>query len=174
MSGTNPVPIPATYWVVPELFLAGAHPAVEGDTAEAKLSALLKAGVRTFIDLTETHETSGYAVPLQCLAEERGLEVACLHMPVRDRSVPSAWMMTRVLDVIDRAMADRRPVFVHCFGGIGRTGTVVGCYLQRRGRVTAETVMAHIAELRGNLAAALGPSPHTPEQVGMVENWREA
>jgi hypothetical protein len=168
-----PVPFANTYWVAPGAFLAGGHPALVDDQVEERLSALLAAGIRTFIDLTEQHETDGYAVVLQCLAEERGMEAAYLHFPICDRSVPSAWVMGRILDVIDRAVADGRPVFVHCFGGIGRTGTVVGCHLRRCGRATRLDVMARIAELRQGLAIAREVSPHAPEQVLMVENWGE-
>jgi protein-tyrosine phosphatase len=159
-----------TYWVVPGAFLAGSHPALVDDRVEERLSALLAAGIRTFIDLTEQHETDGYAVVLQCLAEERGMEVAYFHFPICDHSVPSAWTMGRILDVIDRVVADGRPMFVHCFGGIGRTGTAVGCHLRRRGGATRLDVMARIAELRQDMPIALEVSPHAPEQVLMVEN----
>ncbi len=71
-----PAPLAITYWVVPGAFLAGGHPALVDNNVEERLSALLAAGLRTFIDLTEQHETDGYAVPLQCLAEERGMEAA--------------------------------------------------------------------------------------------------
>ena len=41
--------------------------------------------------------------------------------------------MTRILDDVDAALADGGAVYVHCWGGIGRTGTVVGCWLVRHG-----------------------------------------
>ena len=168
-----PGPLANTYWVVPGAFLAGGHPALVDDLMEARLSALLAAGLRTFIDLTEHHETDGYAVTLECVAGKRGVEVAYMHIPICDRSVPSAWTMARILDVIDLSVADGRPVFIHCFGGIGRTGTVVGCHLRRRGRATQGDVMAKIAELRQGMPIAREISPHAPEQVRMVENWSE-
>ncbi len=34
--------------------------------------------------------------------------------------------MTQILDDIDSAIADEGVAYVHCWGGIGRTGTVVG------------------------------------------------
>ena len=168
-----PAPLANSYWVVPGKFLAGGHPALVDALVEELLSALLAAGVRTFIDLTEQHETDGYAVALQCLAGEREMETAYLHFPICDRSVPSAWTMARILDVIDRSMADGRPVYVHCFGGIGRTGTVVGCHLRRRTGATQKDVMLKIADLRRDMPFAWEVSPHAPEQVLMVENWSE-
>ena len=169
-----PVPYPNTYWVAPGQFLAGENPEVNDDqTLEESLSALLAAGIRTFIDLTEEHETNGYAVILRCLAEDRKLEVTYLRIPIPDRSVPPTWTLRCILDLIDRSMADQRPAFVHCFAGIGRTGTVVGCHLRRHQRATPNDVMARIAELRRAMPFASEISPHVPEQVQMVEGWKE-
>ena len=175
MSETKPpVPYPNTYWVVPGQFLAGEHPEdfAEKETEE-RLSRLLAAGIRTFIDLTEERETNGYALILRCLAEERGLEITYLRIPIPDRSVPSTWTLRCILDLIDRSMTDQRAAFVHCFAGIGRTGTVVGCHLRRHQHATAEEVMGKIAELRQAMPIAVEVSPHAPEQVQMVEGWKE-
>lgn len=175
MSETKlPVPYPNTYWVVPGQFLAGENPEVHDEqTLEESLSALLAAGIRTFIDLTEERETDGYALILRCLAEERGLEVTYVRIPIPDRSVPSAWTLRCILDLLDRSIADQRAAFVHCFAGIGRTGTVVGCHLRRHQRATADDVMARIAELRQAMPIAREVSPHAPKQVQMVEGWEE-
>jgi hypothetical protein len=175
MSETKPpVPYPNTYWVVAGQFLAGENPEVNDDqTLEKNLSALLAAGIRTFIDLTEERELDGYAFILRCLAEERGLEVTYLRIPIPDRSVPSAWTLRCILDLIDRSIADQRPVFIHCFAGIGRTGTVVGCHIRRHQHATAKNVMSRIAELRQAMPIAFEISPHVPEQVLMVEGWNE-
>jgi hypothetical protein len=50
---------------------------------------------------------------------------------------------------------------------------VVGCHLRRHRRATAKNVMARIAELRQAMPIASEISPHVPEQVQMVEGWRE-
>ena len=59
----------------------------------------------------------------------KGISVTWERIPVRDVSVPSKDGMVMILDRIDQALAQQRPVYVHCWGGKGRTGTVVGCYL---------------------------------------------
>ena len=51
-----------------------------------------------------------------------------------DMDVPRSQQQTAgILDAIDKALEDGKNVYVHCWGGIGRTGTVVGCWLVRHG-----------------------------------------
>src|SRR6185295_13378122 len=133
------VPLRNSYWVIPAQFLAGEHPHdFSGNATQQRASALLHAGLRTFIDLTEEDEmvseddTGGaYRHHLQKLARQRHIEVNCVRFPIPDRSVPSVWTMRSILEVIDLSLRDKNPVLVHCWAGIGRTGTVVGCYLKR-------------------------------------------
>ena len=167
-------PLPNSYWVTPGRFLAGEFPGdLEDERTEARLVALLEAGLRTFIDLTEEHETDGYAPLLRCLAEERHLEVTYLRIPISDRSVAWDSTMRCILGVIDRSMAEERPVYVHCFAGIGRTGTVVGCHLRRHAQAAPGEVVTRIKELRKWMPIGAEESPHTPAQVQLVETWKE-
>jgi protein-tyrosine phosphatase len=75
--------------------------------------------------------------------------------------------------VIDGSLANRNATFVHCLAGIGRTGTVVGCFLMRHGQATPADVVAKIAELRQWMPIGREISPHTPEQIQTVENWKK-
>ena len=63
-------------------------------------------------------------------------------------------------------------VYLHCHGGIGRTGTVVGCYLVRHGTPPDEAIEA-IGRLRADTDTADRPSPESEEQCELVETWRE-
>ena len=140
----------------------------------ARLCGLLEAGIRTFINLTEEGEMESYYRLLRDLADERQLEVTSVRIPIRDRSVPAVGTLRSILDLIDHSIANDNAVFVHCFAGIGRTGTVVGCYLQRHRLATPTDVMKKIAQLRRFMPIADEVSPHTPQQVQLVENWNEA
>lgn len=170
------VPFPNTYWVVPHQFLAGEHPAeLSEDITTARLTALLDAGVRTFVNLTEARERMpDYSQPLRSLASARQVEIKYLRMPIPDRSIPSAETLRSILDALDDSLANRQPVFVHCFAGVGRTGTVVGCYLRRHGKATEQDVIARIAELRSLMPGGNEASPHTPEQIQLVKSWKAA
>lgn len=172
------VPFPRSYWVLPRKLLAGAYPGSPNPReAEAKLKGLLECGIRRIINLMEPHEVdhqghpfNPYDKPWHRLAAERGLQVSTIRYPIRDVDVPSVERMKEILDDIDRSLKDGRPVYVHCWGGRGRTGTVVGCYLVRTGWGGNEA-LRRIERLRAGLPDASLPSPETPEQIAMVRDW---
>ena len=149
-----PVPYPNCYWVIPEKLLAGEYPGdVDETTTKARLLALLQSGIRTFIDLTEEGEiygakALGYAGLLKTVADEDRVEITGMRVPIPDRSIPSVWTMRRILDVMDRSIADDNAVFIHCWAGRGRTGTAIGCYLRRHNLVSGPEVVRKLAELR--------------------------
>ncbi|NJN80266.1 MAG: hypothetical protein HC797_07245 [Anaerolineales bacterium] len=41
--------------------------------------------------------------------------------------------MKNILDTIDNEIENGNPVYVHCWGGVGRTGITAACYLIRHG-----------------------------------------
>jgi len=169
------VPYSNTYWVVHGRFLAGEHPTeLDDDATIARLAALLDGGIRAFVDLTMPSEIKSYHQLLCTLAETRRVEITFRRFPIPDRGVPSVSTLTSILDEIDGSARDQKPVFVHCFAGIGRTGTVVGCYLRRYRLAIKGEVVAHIARIRSLMPSGSGPSPQTSEQVRMVENWEDA
>ena len=91
--------------------------------------------------------------------------------PIVDLGTTTIPHMTRILDDLDAALEARGSVYVHCWGGIGRTGTVVGCWLMRHG-LDGGDPLARIAELRRDLPAASLASPETSAQRAMVCGWR--
>ncbi|MFN2132108.1 MAG: fused DSP-PTPase phosphatase/NAD kinase-like protein, partial [Anaerolineae bacterium] len=130
-----PSPIPDSYWVVPGKLLAGEYPgAPTVSQAKHRLHQLLGAGITYFLDLTEEgeHDLYPYAALLQGEASALGRTVEHHRMPIPDVSTPTKEQMARILDAIDAALAAGHVVYLHCYGGIGRTGTVVGCYLVRQ------------------------------------------
>jgi protein-tyrosine phosphatase len=61
---------------------------------------------------------------------------------------------------------------VHCWGGKGRTGTVVGCWLMRHGKATSGDVLRTIQQLRKDDPTWFEPSPETERQRWMVKTWK--
>ncbi|MBA3885558.1 MAG: hypothetical protein H0X67_07475 [Acidobacteria bacterium] len=143
-------PIPESYWLREGALLAGEYPGTPDPvTTRKKLAKFLDAGIRTFVDLTERDEhLTKYAPVLRELAAERRLEAKHVRFGIRDLSVPrDRDLMTRILATIREEVAAGRLVYVHCWGGVGRTGTVIGCWLVDGG-LTGEAAIARIADLR--------------------------
>ncbi len=166
-------PIPACYWVQPGRLLAGEYPgAKDGADAAQRLRRFLISGVTFFLDLTREWEAGlvPYEPVLRREARELGCAVAYRRMTVADLGVPSAAFMQCILDTLEEALSAGHVVYVHCWGGIGRTGTVVGCYLVRQG-TTAEEALHHIACGLAGTPKARRPSPETEEQRQMVLDW---
>ena len=83
--------------------------------------------------------------------------------------------MVEILDAIDDDLAVGHNVYVHCWGGVGRTGTVVGCWLIRHGYATAGDVLDVVSDLRIGDAGTGGTrmSPETLEQIDFVVGWEQ-
>lgn len=173
---STPLPHGNCYRIAPRL-IAGEYPGAAGvAAARARIERHLDAGVTYFLDLTEAGELAPYSSLLDELAAARG--VAALHqrMAIRDASVPrSPAAMAAVLDALDAALAADHTVYAHCWGGIGRTGTVVGCWLVRHGQ-SGTAALATIAQhWQGVEKSWRQPrSPETDEQHAYVRAWHEA
>jgi protein tyrosine/serine phosphatase len=82
--------------------------------------------------------------------------------------------MRQILDTIDAALASGANVYVHCWGGVGRTGTTVGCYLVRHG-MTGQQALDQIASWWSHMPKRdrHPNSPETHEQMEFIRNWSE-
>ena len=174
------VPFNRSYWVVPGKLLAGWYPGSEDPIEEDRnLKGLIQAGTRHVISLIENQEYGRsddnpfppYVDHLETISETMKISVTIDQISITDFSVPTERRMVRILNQIDTCIKYYKPVYVHCWGGKGRTGTVVGCYLARHGFAAGYDVIEKIKELRKNTADFSDPSPETREQIKMVINW---
>lgn len=151
---------------VADAFLAGPYPGSD-DVAETvrRMRAFALHGVTRFLDLTHP------ADPLEPYDRWLGSDALRISHPIVDLGTTTIPHMTRILDEVDAAIASGTSVYVHCWGGLGRTGTVVGCWLMRHGLDGGDPV-GRIAELRRELADARFASPQTTAQRAMVSEWR--
>ncbi len=165
-----------TYWLEPNRILAGEYPAGHrGASARERLRSYLDCGVNQFLDLTTPGELEPYEAILAKAADDAGLDVGYQRFPIRDMDVPGKPAdMTRILDEIEELVDAGGTVYVHCWGGIGRTGTVAGCYLVRHG-LTGEAALNQLARLWPQMkkSAWYPNTPQTDEQFDYVRNWQD-
>ncbi|HEX8351199.1 MAG TPA: ADP-ribosylglycohydrolase family protein [Hymenobacter sp.] len=169
-----PRPIPNSYWAT-EHVLGCEYPGdLKEEKARAKLTALLAAGITDFYDLTEPHELKSYEFLLQEVASETGRIVTYRRFPIRDVDVPNLATLETILAALADTVSSGRKAAVHCWGGIGRTGTVIGCYLVRAQHLSGDQALATIAELwQGAEKSVRKPhSPETAAQCRLVEEFR--
>jgi hypothetical protein len=146
---------------------------------QARLRKLLQARITFFLDLTERGEKDlrSYAALLYREARALGApleyeRIDYRRMPIPDFDTPTAATIRHILDVLDAALAAGHHVYLHCYAGVGRTGTVVGCFLVRHGW-SGQAALDQIVELRRELDPERRPSPITSEQRARIRGWAD-
>ena len=164
MSSIVELPIRASYRVADGL-LAGAYPGPPDADAADRRPRTSDRDVTVFVDLT--HPADGLE-PYDRLLGDGARRIA---HPIVDMGTTTIPHMSRILDDVDAALAEGHTIYVHCLGGVGRTGTVVGCWLMRHGLDDGDP-LGRIATLRQDLELAWLSSPETSAQRAMVTEWK--
>ena len=168
----QPRPHDNCYWLLPGRVMAGEYPGLADPQQQSRrLEAMVGAGVCVVVDLTDPSEgLPPYVDALRATAQ--GAAIQCQRFPIKDFSVPEAKTMRRILDAVDAALAAGDTVYLHCHGGIGRTGTVVGCWLVERGFTSAQALALIAAKWRVMAKRHRSPeSPETAEQREFIAGW---
>lgn len=168
------LPIPESYWAIENKLLAGEYPAsYNAQTARKRIEAFLEVGIRSFIDLTQSHELVPYEPILREQAQIYDLDVSYHRFAIRDHHIPSNETMKNILNMIDNEIESGKPVYVHCWGGVGRTGITVACYFIRHG-LLPEQALKKVHNLFITRPQRYYPtSPETQIQFEFVRNWKE-
>ena len=114
---------------------------------ELDLEELKRKGVTMLVGLLEEHELSPADISdLYVRASELGLVVK--RLPIPDGGIPAKRSeVEQLLSAIEEHEAAGGRIVIHCMGGIGRTGTIAGCYLARRG-IPYETILSNLVRVR--------------------------
>ena len=126
------------HWIVPQKLLAMSSPCKRQEdimgnqqfTPQDYAKLFKKWGISLVIRLNS---------PLysESVFERQGIRVVNLYF--KDGSVPSEAIVSRFIKLVKR---HRGPVAVHCRAGLGRTATLIGCYVMKHFGMNAETFIA--------------------------------
>ena len=162
------------YWVTQGSVMAGPYPGERRkEDAVNTLTALTDAGVTHFIDLTfPKGESTDSLEPYECLLDRlpNGNLPGYSRFSIVDQYIPTQEFMGEILDEIGSLLGRGEVVYVHCWGGVGRTGTVVACHLIDAG-MTANQALDFLQSDRRDLIRGHRPSPEMPEQEAFVRAW---
>jgi len=105
-------------------------------------------GIKAVVILVEAHELlhlGGIKNYLKLL-KEKGFEA--LHAPIKDFHVPSISQCIEIVKWISERMEEKKPVLIHCYGGLGRTGTIAACLLIYRYGLHPEDAIEKIRRIK--------------------------
>lgn len=134
------VPARNCYQIGEDRIWAGEYPGDrDGKTAIAKLKTALEFGITHFIDLTEDGELEPYSYLLPS-------KVSHLRFPIRDVSAPKSIQETySLMQNIEEIMRDSgNRIYLHCHGGVGRTGTIAACWIAYSRHTDLATTMREL------------------------------
>merc|ERR1712203_100690 len=126
--GFQPAPTRGTHCVIPERLAAGES---AGGFPSTSLIALVNAGVDTFVSLQKSYHEYGcvdYRQTLRNLAGEPDFPphpINFLHFPIPDHGVVEDEDMLALTNQLVDLLRNGRSLYVHCYGGNGRTGSVL-------------------------------------------------
>ncbi len=139
-------------WVIQDEIAGMARPV----SVVPDLEFLKDNGIEAIVSLTE--------LPLhKTLIEEFGFEYK--HIPVADLTSPTQKQIEEFVTFVNNLISSKKKIVVHCDAGIGRTGTMLACYLVNKGR-SAKNAITEVRKKRPG-------SIETMEQEETIEKYEE-
>lgn len=154
---------------VSDRIFAGEYPRdLDDEKTMAKMKQFERFGITHFIDLTEEGELRPY---VDCLTDQMRHH----RFPIRDVSVPGS--IASVVSLVQRINAiiqdnPQNRVYIHCWGGVGRTGVIVGCWLAANNSTDYQQTMASLKQLfRDCPKSTYRDIPETREQCDFIARY---
>ena len=148
---------------------AGEYPGDKNeDAAKAKIADFKTFGITHFIDLTEEGELKPYKPFLDS-------DMTHYRFPIMDQFIPRN--TEGVCQLIDEIISIHNETpeakfYIHCWGGVGRTGTIVACFLARTHHLGYEDAVSKLKHLFNDCPkSAYRVTPENDKQLKFIERF---
>ena len=75
-------------------------------------------------------------------------DVNYLHVSSNDMGVPEFDDLVNAVDFVHKRITNEEPVMVHCLAGLGRTGTILACYLIKYQKMSPDGAIQKVRKER--------------------------
>lgn len=153
------------------IIYAGEYPGDKDDEiAKRKIARMCHFGIRHFIDLTKETELHPYCHMLP-------KDTTYTRFPIEDHSAPSSIEDVQcLLWRIEELKKLDGDIYLHCRDGVGRTGTIVACYIAQN--LNDSDLKNTLEVLRRNFSempkSAYRKTSETYEQINFIERFIKA
>ena len=119
-------------WIIEKKLAGSAIP-----TSKEEVDWLKEEGVKSIVTIRE-----------EPLDDDWIDDIEYLHIHSNDMGVPEFDDLIFSVDFIHRQLENNEPVMVHCLAGLGRTGTILACYLIKYKKMSADDAITKIRKER--------------------------
>ena len=119
-------------WIIEKKLAGSAIP-----TSKEEIDWVKQEGVKSIVTIRE-----------EPLDDDWIDDINYLHTNSNDMGVPEFDDLVKSVDFIHQRITNSEPVMVHCLAGLGRTGTLLACYLIKYEKTSADDAVERIRKQR--------------------------